>query len=96
MKINTGEVSLNYDLFGKGNSLVLIHGFSDNLGMWYNQIHSVSKYYQVIAYDFRGHGRTRSPDGEMSMEMHADDLDTLLKALEIENVCVVGYSRAVE
>jgi 3-oxoadipate enol-lactonase len=92
MLIDTGEISLNYELNGAGDNLVLIHGFCDNIGMWYPQISLLSKYHQVLVYDFRGHGRTRTPDGEMSMEMHADDLAGLLKTLGIERTCVVGYS----
>ena len=92
MKIYANEINLNYELTGEGNCLVLIHGFTDNLTMWYKQVPEFSKHYQVLTYDFRGHGRTETPDGEFSMELFADDLYALLKALNIENACVIGYS----
>lgn len=92
MQIDIGEVSLNYEFRGTGDGLVLIHGFSDNLGVWHNQVPVFSKHYQVLTYDFRGHGRTRTPDGEMTMAMHADDLAALLNAVEIERACVLGHS----
>lgn len=92
MQIIVGEINVNHELDGQGDCLVLIHGFSDNLGMWYNQVPEFSKHYQVLTYDFRGHGRTRIPEGEISMEMHVDDLSGLLKTLEIERTAVLGYS----
>ena len=92
MKIYANEINMNYELTGEGTCLVLIHGFSDNLTMWYNQVPEFSRHYQVITYDFRGHGQTETPDGEFSMELFADDLYALLKALNIEKACVLGYS----
>ena len=43
MKINSNGIEINYELSGQGDCLVLIHGFSDNLTMWYNQIPDFSK-----------------------------------------------------
>lgn len=92
MIIELSDISLNYELRGDGDSVVLIHGFSDNLNMWHDQVAALSPGYQVLTYDFRGHGRTRTPDTEMTMEMHANDLAMLLAALEIETACITGYS----
>jgi 3-oxoadipate enol-lactonase len=60
--------------------------------MWNKQVTEFSKHYQVLTYDFRGHGQTETPNGEFSMELFAEDLYALLKALNIENACVLGYS----
>lgn len=92
MKIYANEINMNYELNGEGTCLVLIHGFSDNLTMWYNQVPEFSKFYKVLTYDVRGHGKTETPEGEFSMGVFADDLHALLKALNIEKACVLGYS----
>jgi len=92
MKIYANEINMNYEHTGEGTCLVLIHGFTDNLTMWYKQIPEFSKHYQVLTYDFRGHGQTETSNREFSMELFADDLYALLKALNIENACVLGYS----
>ena len=92
MKIYANEFNMNYELTGEGTCLVLIPGFTDNLTIWYKQVPEFSKHYQVLTYDFRGHGQTETPDGEFSMELFADDLYALLKTLNIENACVLGYS----
>jgi len=36
MKILANGTKMNYELSGQGNCLVLIHGFGDNLNMWYH------------------------------------------------------------
>jgi pimeloyl-ACP methyl ester carboxylesterase len=92
MKIQSNGIEINYELSGQGDCLVLIHGFSDNLTMWYNQLPDFSKQYKILSYDVRGHGQTETPEGNYSMELFADDLYALLKDLDIDKACVLGYS----
>lgn len=83
---------MNYELSGKGNCLVLIHGFGDNLNMWYHQVPEFSKQYRVLTYDVRGFGQTEITKGPYSMRLFADGLYELLKVLRIKSACVLGYS----
>jgi pimeloyl-ACP methyl ester carboxylesterase len=92
MKVEAGGIETNYELSGEGACLVLIHGFSDNLTMWYNQVPVFARQFKVISYDIRGHGKTETPEGGFSMEMFADDLHALLGVLGIARACVLGYS----
>jgi pimeloyl-ACP methyl ester carboxylesterase len=92
MKIKVNGIEMNYELSGKGKNLVLIHGFTDNLNMWPNQVPEFSKHYQVLTYDVRGFGQTEKSSGPFSMDMFADDLHELLKALNLSSACVLGYS----
>ncbi len=92
MKVNANGVNINYELTGSGKCLVLIHGFSDNLTMWPEQVSELSKNYQVLTYDVRGHGETETPEDNFSMELFADDLEALLRTLDIDRACVLCYS----
>jgi pimeloyl-ACP methyl ester carboxylesterase len=92
MKIKASGIEMNYELSGKGKTLVLIHGFTDNLNMWFNQVPVFSKDYQILTYDVRGFGRTEKTPGPFSMGMFAEDLHELLKTLGIQSACVLGYS----
>lgn len=92
MKITSNGIETNYELVGAGPCVVLIHGFSDNLHMWYNQVPAFSKRYRVLTYDVRGFGQTRGAETPCSMGLFANDLCELLRALEIKSACVLGYS----
>ena len=92
MKIRTGSIETNHELIGEGDCLVLIHGFSDNLTMWYNQVPQFAKKHRVLAYDVRGHGSTEAPDDKISIDILAEDLYELLHALSIDKADVLGYS----
>ncbi len=91
MKIRANDIETHYELSGEGDCLVLIHGFTDNLNMWYNQTPTFEQHCQVLTYDVRGFGQTQKT-GDYSMRLFADDLYELLKALDIESACVLGYS----
>ena len=91
MKITANGIEMNYELSGKGECLVLIHGFTDNLNMWHNQVPEFEKHCRVLTYDVRGFGWT-DKGGDYSMSLFADDLWHLLNALGIRSACVLGYS----
>jgi pimeloyl-ACP methyl ester carboxylesterase len=93
MRIKANGISMYYELSGNGKSLTLIHGGGGgNTTVWYNQVPAFSKYYQVLCYDFRGHGRTELPDGPLSTELWVEDLYALLKALKISRTILLGHS----
>lgn len=92
MKVKANGIEMNYKITGKGDCLVLIHGFSDNLTMWYNQVPEFSKKYQVLTYDVRGFGKTERTEGPYTMDLFADDLKELLDILDINAASVLGYS----
>ena len=92
MKVTANGIEINYEMQGQGENLVLIHGYSDNLNMWYNQVPEFSKHYQVLSLDVRGFGKSEIGKSSYSMEICADDLYELLKALNMESACLVGYS----
>ena len=92
MRVKVHGIEMEAELQGRGPVLVLIHGFSDNLTMWYNQVPKFSKTNRVLIYDVRGHGGTETPEIEISMDLLSKDLRALLDALDIEKACVLGYS----
>ena len=92
MKIHANGINMNYELIEEGKCVALIHGFGDNLQMWYNQVPELSKRYQVLSYDVRGFGLTEKTKKPYSIDLFAKDLYELLGALEISSVCVLGFS----
>jgi pimeloyl-ACP methyl ester carboxylesterase len=61
--------------------------------MWQPQCERFAAQYQVLRYDLRGHGRTGpSSLTHYSIATFADDLASLLQALEIDSPVVCGLS----
>lgn len=80
--------------FGQGPPLVLVHGFSLDHSIWHYQVQDLARDYRVVVYDHRGHGRSGlAPDGDLSLEALARDLDFVLRATTGDGpAVVVGHS----
>jgi 3-oxoadipate enol-lactonase len=94
MKIRANGIETNYEIHGKEGApwLVLSHSLACSVRMWDPQIEALKGKYRILAYDTRGHGATEAPKGAYTLELLADDLLALLKALEIEAPHFCGLS----
>ncbi|MDP7260582.1 MAG: alpha/beta hydrolase [archaeon] len=91
-KIKLNGIETYYEVQGTGQPLVLVHGAVGTHDIWKPQIKHFSKKYKVITYDLRGHGKTEKGEGEYSIGLFADDLNELLKKLNIEKPIICGLS----
>src|SRR5687768_14848472 len=56
---NVGDAKIYYEVYGKGQPLVVLHGgIMGSTKEMYQFIDSLSQYYQVIAVSTRGHGKS--------------------------------------
>lgn len=89
--VRTG-VSLNYEISGSGEPLLLIMGTSGALGLWGELVGRLAERFQVIAFDNRGLGGSARGEGAISVASMADDAVALLEALDVSAAHVVGWS----
>jgi pimeloyl-ACP methyl ester carboxylesterase len=93
---DSNGVKIHYIVEGKGEPVLLIHGFTANIQFQWalpGVIKALSTDYQVIALDNRGHGKSDKPHDpkKYGMEM-VEDAVRLLDHLKIKDAHVVGYS----
>lgn len=90
------KCKIHYEICGQGEPVVLIHGWTCNTQYYQYQVPEISKKYQVITYDLRGHGISdKSPEAtetNMSLDTFAKDLYELIGYLDLKNVNLVGWS----
>ncbi|WP_346618381.1 alpha/beta fold hydrolase [Blastococcus montanus] len=89
--VRTG-VTLNYEVSGEGDPLLLIMGTSGSIPLWGELIPRLAEHYRVIAYDNRGLGGSERGEGEISVASLAEDASALLEALDIPRAHVMGWS----
>ena len=81
---------------GKGEPVVLIHGFlMDAEANWIKPgvVKSLAQKHQAIALDLRGHGKSEKPhETERYGEEMVKDVVRLMDHLEIQRAHIVGYS----
>ena len=81
-----------YEIYGKGEPLLLIHGNSGSGNNFSGQIPFFAQHYQVIVADSRAHGKSVDPSDSLSYEMMAEDFYALLNHLKIKSCLVIGWS----
>lgn len=83
---------MNYEVEGKGEALVFVHGLSNNLLYWEFLANNLKKGFKVIRIDLRGHGESQLGNDKITMDLYADDLNDLLDELNIKKVNLIGFS----
>jgi non-heme chloroperoxidase len=92
-KENSGNIDLYYKDWGSGQPVVFSHGWPLSADAWEDQMMFLASHgYRCIAHDRRGHGRSSQPWNGNDMDTYADDLATLVEALDLRNAVHVGHS----
>lgn len=91
----TGHIQVNgvnyyYEISGKGEPLLLLHGGLGSIDMFEPVIPAANR--EVIAVDLQGHGRTTLGNRPISLIDIGDDMAAILKQLGYTQVDVLGYS----
>jgi non-heme chloroperoxidase len=82
-----------YKDWGAGRPVVFSHGWPLTADAWDAQmLFLAGRGYRVIAHDRRGHGRSDQPWNGNDMDTYADDLATLIEALNLQDATLVGHS----
>jgi pimeloyl-ACP methyl ester carboxylesterase len=91
-------IKIHYELEGKNKAtaLVFMHGFTGCLEDWrlYGYTQELSKDYNLILIDARGHGRSDKPHEVKAYQPQsfANDIMAVLDALKIKRALYLGYS----
>lgn len=91
-KVHINGIDLYYEMSGEGQPIVFIHGLGSSCRDWEMQVPFFARYFRVITFDLRGHGRSQKPRGPYSMSLFAKDAAELIRSLGVAPVHVVGIS----
>jgi non-heme chloroperoxidase len=82
-----------YKDWGQGQPVVFSHGWPLTADAWDDQMLFLADHgYRCIAHDRRGHGRSSQPWDGNEMDSYADDLASLVNALNLKDAIHVGHS----
>jgi len=82
-----------YKDWGIGRPVIFSHGWPLSSDSWESQMVFLASHgYRCIAHDRRGHGRSSQPWEGNNMDTYADDLSELLRALDLKDATLIGFS----
>jgi pimeloyl-ACP methyl ester carboxylesterase len=82
---------LHYLTAGKGDPVILLHGYAQNSHMWLPLIPELAKTHTVIAPDLRGFGQSAKPEGGYEKKRMAQDIHALAASLGHNSIGIAGH-----
>ncbi len=91
--VRSARAEIYYEARGDGPAIVFAHGAGGNAASWWQQVpYFLERGQRVIAFDHRGFGRSRCPDGAFDLACFPGDLLAILDAEGIERAALVCQS----
>ena len=91
-QVDVDGLTINYDVQGEGETLLLIPYTSADHACYAFQLPAYAEYFSCVAIDLPGSGESDTPPGPYSTECYADQVAAFLGAIGIEQAHVAGVS----
>jgi len=88
---NVSGTRLHYLIAGKGDPVVLLHGYAQTSHMWRPLMAKLAETHTVIAPDLRGAGQSSTPDDGYTKAAMARDIYALVQKLGYKLVRIAGH-----
>ena len=81
--------------WGAGAPVLFLNSAGMSTQMWDYQFTALGEQgLRCLSYDRRGHGRSQCPPRGYDYNTFADDLDSVIKAFDLEDLTLIGHSMA--
>ena len=84
-------IRMHYLVAGKGDPVILMHGYAQNSHMWRPAIKELAKTHLVVAPDLRGFGDTTKAEAGYDKKSMAADVHALAQKLGIRKAGIAGH-----
>ncbi|MDD3001647.1 MAG: alpha/beta hydrolase [Candidatus Riflebacteria bacterium] len=91
MKARVNGIDLFYEKYGKGSSIILLHGNGENHTIFSEAVSLLKKTYTVYAIDSRGHGLSQKTN-EFDYNEMAQDIIEFIHIKKIKKPFLYGFS----
>ncbi|MCL5004161.1 MAG: alpha/beta hydrolase [Patescibacteria group bacterium] len=92
MMVNILGQRVNYEVFGQGDRLLLLHGWATNLHSFEKVTPLLSQHFQVITVDLPGFGQSQAPASAYGVFDYANFIEAFLDYLDIKETFLLGHS----
>jgi haloacetate dehalogenase len=97
-RLRTSGAAINFVSGGRGDPVLLLHGYPQTHAMWHKVAPQLARDYTVVCADLRGYGDSSKPKGlsdhaNYSKRAMAKDMVEVMRAMGHERFHVVGHDR---
>lgn len=90
--VSLNGTTIYYEVHGKGEPLLLLHGYTLSTKSWMDFVSDYAKDFEVYLVDLKGHGKSGIFKETLSIKAAAMDVDVLMKHLNLTDIDVIGFS----
>ena len=91
MLIKVNDININYEIYGQGSPIILLHGNKETHEIFDKLIEKLQINHTVYALDSRCHGKSDNPK-DISYNLMAKDVIEFIKTLKIPKPTLYGFS----
>ncbi len=90
--VSVNEKNIYYEVYGEGEPLIFLHGYSLSSKSWRSYVADFYKDYEVYLIDLTGHGKSDTFKKDLSITEVAKDVNALVEHLKLEQIQAIGFS----
>lgn len=90
--INIDGININYETFGVGKDLLILHGWGANINAVMPMVNAWKDKFKVWAVDLPGFGKSDMPDENWNVYSYANLVKKFIDKTRIKNPILVGHS----
>jgi pimeloyl-ACP methyl ester carboxylesterase len=90
--VSLDGIDVYYEVYGKGEPLFLLHGFTQSSKSWHPFVAEYADAYEVYLIDLKGHGKSSQFTGPVSIRSAARDIAALCTYLKLDHINGIGFS----
>lgn len=91
-EIKISDLKVNYKLAGKGEKILILHGWGGSSDSWEKVIEILEKKANIICPDFPGFGKSQTPKKAWNLTDFTLWLKEFVEKLNLENFHLLGHS----
>jgi pimeloyl-ACP methyl ester carboxylesterase len=90
--ITTDQGIVHYEVYGRGQPVILLHGWLGSWALWQDTMAYLGAYYRTYALDFWGFGESGKKRESYTVQDFVNLVDQFMDRLGIERAPLVGHS----
>jgi len=94
-KVQNGNITLPITRTGEGQPIIFFNGIGSTQTTWKKVIRVLKGEYEIITFDFRGHGQASTAQ-DYSFDAFVSDAENVLKAVNVDRPIVVACTMLFE